>query len=683
MCNRVKEHVYTVFFAFAGIGGGAIGFQQASATLAKHGLKGRFRVIGAFDFDAGAAADFELLTGVKCEVVDVRAMTPASLRALCPRRPDVVFGSAPCKGASPLLSNTLAETEKYQEMNELMLVWTRLMLAAWGEYTDEAGVRHASDLPLLIINENVPRLANRAKDVVAEVVKLLHGAGYATHAGSHNCGEVGGLAQNRVRFLLVARRHDRVPALVYQPKKQRVRGCGEVIGPLPLPSDPAGGAMHRLPDICATNCIRLALIPPGGDWRDIDGALKAHEKRREHWSRYHVARFDLTTPTVVGSGTNGAYGVADARVEAEVRKVAHNPDAHRNKYTVAGWGLWVGTIIGASHVGSGAPSIDDLRVPVAYGHAYGVTTWATPFGVITGHIGPSGGAFALLDVRLTCDVRENSGAYGVLDPARPAYTITAWGDINNGRFAYADARPQAPHAARRDVVALVVGMLAPEPADYTHDAADLPAPTPAPTKARRRKVRRVAAPGARARRRGGRHALLDVLTFAADPRVPGNPELALRFPVTRLDQPPLFVPVLPTASGCWHRPLTIWERFALQSFPLYDAAGRAIVLSGNDVTAWSERVGNAVPPLTAKAVGEEFLRTLLSAEAGVFELSSGGGAWVRGKPAPEWMRVLGVLDLYPRVDERACGSLAAIEHGDPWASWTREKGVSQAGGLLQ
>jgi hypothetical protein len=167
---------------------------------------------------------------------------------------------------------------------------------------------------------------------------------------------------------------------------------------------------------------------------------------------------------------------------------------------------------------------------------------------------------------------------------------------------------------------------------------------------------------------------LTVLTFAADPRVPGNPELALRFPVTRLDQPPLFVPVLPTASGCWHRPLTIWERFALQSFPLYDAAGRAIVLSGNDVTAWSERVGNAVPPLTAKAVGEEFLRTLLSAEAGVFELSSGGGAWVRGKPAPEWMRVLGVLDLYPRKKSASrkvvarCGGFAPIEPGDPWAT---------------
>ena len=47
MCNRVKEHVYTVFFAFAGIGGGAIGFQQAAVVLEKFGLKGRFRVIGA------------------------------------------------------------------------------------------------------------------------------------------------------------------------------------------------------------------------------------------------------------------------------------------------------------------------------------------------------------------------------------------------------------------------------------------------------------------------------------------------------------------------------------------------------------------------------------------------------------------------------------------------------------
>ncbi len=644
MCNRVKEHVYTVFFAFAGIGGGAIGFQQAAAALEKFGLKGRFRVIGAFDFDAGAAADFERLTGVPCEVVDVRKLTVKRLRALCPRRPDVVFGSAPCKGASPLLGNELAETEKYQEMNTLMLIWTELLFAAWGD-----------DPPLLVINENVPRLASRAKDTVKEVVKLHQRHGYVVHAGSHDCGEVGGLAQHRVRFLLVARLARKVTSFLYQPPKQRVRGCGEVIGPLPLPSDPAGGDMHILTDICVTNWTRLALIPPGGDWRDIEGALQAHEARNAHWSRYHTARFDLATPVVAGSGSNGAFGVGDERVSSAVRAHAYR---FTNELMLHGWGRAARTVTGATHLGNGSG--------------------------------------AVVDVRLTCEVRENSGAYGVLLPARPAYTVTAWGDINNGRFAYADTRALGAVDVRRDVAVILVGMLAPEGADFTADVearVELDAPTVAPvapTKGRRRKApRRVAAPCGRVRRRGGRGALFEGVALVADPRVPRNPEIAVRFWATRLDQPPIFVPVLATSSGYWHRPLTVWERCALQGFPLYDGDGRAIVLSGANISAWSERIGNAVPPPTAKAVAEQMLLTLLHAEAGVFVLSSGGGAWVQPGRAPRWMRVLGVEDLIPRAKRASrkvvarCGGFAPIEHGDPWASWTREKGVSQAGGLLQ
>lgn len=855
--TEVQEREYTVFFAFAGIGGGAIGFQQASATLAKHGLKGRFKVIGAFDFDPGAAADFERLTGVPCEVVDVRKLTVKRLRALCPRRPDVVFGSAPCKGASPLLGNELAETEKYQEMNELMLVWTELMLAAWGD-----------DPPLLVINENVPRLASRAKDTVKEVVKLHQKHGYVVHAGSHDCGEVGGLAQHRVRFLLVARLARKVTSFLYQPPKQRVRGCGEVIGPLPLPSDPAGGDMHILTDICVTNWIRLALIPPGGDWRDIEGALAAHEARHAHWSRYHTARFDLATPVVAGSGSNGAFGVGDARVSpraatgfvactipgladdrpldvrlpvdafplmygvrgmaqssvtitgkaspscgaftladervaAEVRRVTHDPDAHRNKYTVACAGEPVGTLIGAVYVGSGAPSIEDLRVPAgtyrgAYGvlhlgdasgaitsaegpsmgrfavadervasavraHAYhftnelmlaawwrpsrtvtgathlgngagavadvrvpgnrygmnwrvdsagapahtvigvtdiqagapsypdvrvppstflsyGVLAFTMSAGAITGNRAPGGGSFSVVDVRLTCEVRENSGAYGVLKPTLPAYTITAWGDINNGRFAFADTRDLGVIEGRRDVAVILAGMLAPEAPDFTADVearvelTTAPA-TEAPKKRGRRRVRRVAAPCGRVRRRGGRAALVEGVALVADPRVPRNPSLAVRFWATRLDQPPIFVPVLATPSGYWHRPLTVWERFALQGFPLYGKDGRAIVLSGANISDWSERIGNAVPPPTARAVAEQMLLTLLHAEAGVFVLSSAGGAWVQPGRAPRWMRVLGVEDLIPRKKRASrkvvaqCGSFAAIEPGDPWATF--------------
>lgn len=823
--GSVREHVYTVFFAFAGIGGGAIGFQQAAAALEKFGLKGRFRVIGAFDLDAGAAADFERLTGVPCEVGDVRKLTVKRLRALCPRRPDVVFGSAPCKGASPLLGNELAETEKYQEMNTLMLIWTELMLTAWGD-----------DPPLLVINENVPRLASRAKDTVKEVVKLHQKHGYVVHAGSHDCGEVGGLAQHRVRFLLVARLARKVTSFLYQPPKQRVRGCGEVIGPLPLPSDPAGGDMHILTDICVTNWIRLALIPPGGDWRDIEGALQAHEARNAHWSRYHTARFDLATPVVAGSGSNGAFGVGDERVSprsatgfvactipgladdrpldvrlpvdafplmygvarfgdaahtitgkssptcgpftvADVRlatpafrgvlgvlafdvpsstltsrvgptngafavadeRVAAAVRAHAYHFTnelmLHAWSRSARTVTGATHLGNGAGAVEDVRVP---GHrygmnwrvedasapahtvigvtdiqagapsypdvrvppstflSYGVLAFTTATGAITGNHAPGGGSFSVADVRLTCEVRENSGAYGVLDPARPAYTITAWGDINNGRFAFADTRDLGVAEGRRDVAVIVVGMRAPEGADFTADVearVELDAPTvapAAPTKGRRRKApRRVAAPCGRVRRRGGRGALFAGVALVADPRVPRNPSLAVRFWATRLDQPPIFVPVLATPSGYWHRPLTVWERFALQGFPLYDGDGRAIVLSGANISDWSERIGNAVPPPTAKAVAEQMLLTLLHAEAGVFVLSSGGGAWVQPGRAPRWMRVLGVEDLIPRKKRASrkvvaqCGGFAPIEHGDPWASWTREKGVSQAGGLIQ
>jgi site-specific DNA-cytosine methylase len=721
MPMTMQEREYTVFFPFCGIGGGAVGFAQARAQMEKLGLKGRFKILGGFDLDAGAARDFETLTGAPCLVADVRELTPEMLRAFCRRRPDVIFDSSPCCGASGLLSNEMAETEKYKQMNELLLVWTRLMLATWGD-----------DLPLLNIKENVPRLATRAKDVLQSAVKLLQAAGYAVHAGNHNCGELGGLAQNRVRFLMVARHLKKVSSLLYQPPRQRVRGCGEVIGPLPPPNDPAGGAMHQLPDICTTNWLRLALIPPGGDWRDIDGALAAHEKRHEHWSRYHVARFDLATPTVAGAGTNGAWGVADARVEAEVRGAARVPNAYplmygvlpwqrpcvtitgrphlsngmfsvadarvpsairggsysfTNELMLFGWTLPARTITGATHIGNGVPSlddvrvppstfqsygvlpfalpaptitgnfapgggyfsVDDVRVPSAYPVCYGLVAWASPFGTITGHANPSGGSFSLVDVRLTCDVRETSGVVGVLDWWRPSYTITAWGDVMNGRFAVADVRP----------------MVAPEVQPEARAASDALTTGRA---SRRRKVKRYAAPGDRVRSRGGRARLFDGIVLVADPRVPGNPALPVLFAVTKLNQAPLFVPVLATESGAWHRPLTLWERFALQGFPLYDAAGHAFVLSGQDVTEWSRRIGNAVPPPAARAIAEQMLTTLLCAEAEVFALSSGGGAWVRGKPAPTWMRVLGVADLYPPVDERACGSLAVIEPGDPWAT---------------
>ena len=48
---------------------------------------------------------------------------------------------------------------------------------------------------------------------------------------------------------MVARHQQKVPALLYEPARRPLRTIGDVIGPMPLPGDPSGGPMHRLP-IC-------------------------------------------------------------------------------------------------------------------------------------------------------------------------------------------------------------------------------------------------------------------------------------------------------------------------------------------------------------------------------------------------------------------------------------------------
>ncbi|MGV8352674.1 DNA cytosine methyltransferase, partial [Pseudomonas aeruginosa] len=47
------------------------------------------------------------------------------------RRPDAVFISSPCKGASGLLSEKMSLTPKYQALNELTLRCIWLMGEAW------------------------------------------------------------------------------------------------------------------------------------------------------------------------------------------------------------------------------------------------------------------------------------------------------------------------------------------------------------------------------------------------------------------------------------------------------------------------------------------------------------------------------------------------------------------------
>ncbi|MGC8074432.1 hypothetical protein ACP3W1_28120, partial [Salmonella enterica] len=76
-------------------------------------------------------------------------------------------------------------------------------------------------------------------------------------------GEIGGLAQSRKRFLLVGRHMAKVPNFLYEPPKRNLLAVGDILGRMPLPGDPVGGPMHRIPSLQWKTWVRLAFVEAG------------------------------------------------------------------------------------------------------------------------------------------------------------------------------------------------------------------------------------------------------------------------------------------------------------------------------------------------------------------------------------------------------------------------------------
>lgn len=548
---------FTALFMFCGIGGCALGFRDARAVL--FGVEGRFRVVGGVDNDAAACRDFELLVGAPALCADVGHLSPLELRQLCPEAPDVAFGSPPCKGASGLLPAAKARSPKYSAMNRLALDWIELMLATWDRP------------PRLVLIENVPRLKQRAPEMLRKVRSLLRSAGYVFHESFHECGELGGLAQIRRRYLLVARHPSGCPPLLYQPPRKRVRGCGEVLGelPVPLPGASAGGPMHTLPRLSWLNWVRLSLIPAGGDWRDLEGVLRDGQPRREVFRRHHVQRWGEPSDTVAGSGSNGPSAVADPRLPLD----ACRPGSHHNKYRVEDWEEPAHTVISSTRPGSGAPSVADPRVPLVpnrppYDHGYGVLRFDEPSPTVAAGSDVGQGAYSVADPR----EERFRGSYGVSDWNEPSGTMTGNGRATSGRFSVGDPRLDcAPRAG-------AYGLLSWQEAAATITGS--------------------------ARVDNGRFAV-------ADPR-----------------KPPPHPIVIVAADGTWHRPLTTLELAALQGFPT-QIDGEWLVLDGKSHSRYREAIGNAVPPPTARAIAERMLVALLEVGLGASLHGPDTPVWVR------------------------------------------------------
>lgn len=638
------NHVFTALFPFGGLGAGALGFKEAVATQA--GCSARFNIIGGIDFDDMASKDFVYLTGSPSLTADIGKLQPEALRSFAGDEvPDVIFFSPPCKGASGLLSNKNAKTAKYQRMNGLALTWLRLMFATW------------KSRPSLVLLENVPRLKKRAPTMVRKLVKMLRDEGYVVNEGFHDCGSLGGLAQHRRRFLLVARLPTKCPPLLYHPKPQRVRGCGEVIGELPMPEDDAGGPMHKLPRLSWMNWVRLALIPAGGDWRDLPGVLAEGEQRRAKFKRHAVEKWEEPTGTVGGSGTNGVVNVADPRPFGNVDRVRD-------------WSEPSGTITSSPAPSSGAGAVADPRAIEWFRGTMGVKAWDEPSGVVTGNARASTGPFSVADPRLAAQLAlpssEKPGThhnkYRVEDWKKPAHTVTSATRPGSGAPAVADPRIKGFGNSRAvkswdEPAATVTGGMGASNggghvADprvkraFDHGYGVLDWEKPSPT------VAGGSYPGQ------GAYSVADprvdeAVALNCEPRAGAYGVIGLeealgaitghakidngRFAVADPRKPPTFIPAIIAKDGTWHRPFTTLELAALQGIPTV-VDGKPLALAGKKIALWREHIGNAVPPPAAKAIAEQMLMALLQAATGAFQLSN-GAIWVAPKKSKRRAKV--------------------------------------------
>ncbi len=637
----------THFHFCCGLGGAKKGFNAAKPQV--NGLAGVFRCIGGIDNDRDAIRDFDRAgPGRPGTVMDLFTREPYTAfhgrpppdewreataedirRAAGYERPNIVFISAPCKGASGLLSETLSLSPKYQALNALTLRCIWLMREAW-----------ADDPADLIEFENVPRFATRCLHL-RDQIRQLRQPDYAVNETTHDCGELGALAQRRKRFLLVGRHIDKVPPFLFEPQRKPLRAVGDVLGRVPLPGDSAAGPMHRVPRLQWKTWVRLAFVEAGSDWRSLnklkvdDGHLSEYlivsEMRND---AFGVHEWSSPSGTVTGNGRpgTGAYSIADPRHfgppkdsnelhvgqwtgPANVVSSTHgtgqcvadprfDPDRFDcGQFGLCGWDQTMGAVINVKSPGQGTFAVEDPRPPEGpLFSKYAVTRWDKQAGTVI--CGDNQGAYAVADPRAGTAF-NGAGKYRVTPFDAPSGVVIAESTTGHGAFSVADPR---------------TGLNRKEGDAYLTGGHYGVIPWQSPS----------GAVSAAAGYDNGRWSV-------ADPRIDALPALPAAYDKV--------IAAIRALDGTWHRPFTTLELAALQSLidpndywssdPKTPAeidkanGGRPFELTGTSDSAWRERIGNAVPPKAAKAIAEVMGTTLLLARSGETFVLNAMPIWVR------------------------------------------------------
>jgi len=613
---------------YCGLGGGARGFNKGRAQVGN--MRARFVCLGGIDVSSAAIRDFERLAGVPGTCMDLmdreqyiafhgyeppagwrEAMPEDIRRAFRHKHPHILFLSAPCKGFSGLLSESKSHSERYQALNRLTLRGIWLALEAYKDDPVE-----------LILFENVPRIATRGRHLLDQIGALLRHYGYAVAETAHDCGELGGLAQSRKRFLLVARHREKVPPFLYQPAKRPLRAVGDVLGRMPLPGAAVAGPMHRMPALQWKTWVRLAFVEAGSDWRSLSrlrvkgGFLTDYgivPERVYQDGVLGVLPWEATAGAVTGNAgpTCGRYSVADPRGYHDIRG---------HTLGVIPFDAHTGTITARGLATTGRFSVADPRCALGHEYGqYGVLPWAESMGAVSGQSAPGGGRYAVADPR---QQGPAYGKYAVVPYDAPAGTVIGGSTTGQGAFAVADPRGQEMRKGAfgvrtwTDPTGAVIGESMPSNGAFSvADPRVWPEGRENYAGGGHYGVTPWDGPSA-AVIGHGRHD--NGAWSVADPRTceisQTDLDACLPAPADRL------VAVIRALDGTWHRPFTTLELAALQG--LVDPEER-LDLDGLSDQAWRERIGNAVPPPAAQAIAGVMGTTLLLAWSGeTFSMSS-------------------------------------------------------------
>jgi len=621
------------FHLFAGLGGGARGFNAAAVRVGA--WEAQWRCIGGVDVDAAAVRDFGRLAGTPGTVLDLfgraeyeafhgcpppegwREATPDDLRAAAGgETPHVVFTSPPCKGFSGLIPKARAAGDRYQALNSLTLRGLMLALTAWED-----------DPPEAVLLENVPRIQQRGRHFLDQMIGLLRHHGYATAETAYDCGEIGGLGQRRRRYLLLARHREKCPPMVFEPPKRGLRSVGEVIGALPVPGGPLAlpcGPMHDLPRLQWRTWVRLALVEAGGDWRSLrrleirDGVVAGVRilPSAGFKGTWGVLPWGDPANTVTGEAmpTTGPFSVADPRV-----------CAHHGVYGVTPWGAPAPTVTGASRPTTGPFCVADPRPSWTseYGQL-GVVPWGETIGALSGHPDPGSGRYAVADPRLPDRPGRHRNKFRVEAWERTAGTVV--GATRPGSGAACIADPRLGRIGLNNVFRVV----------EWDEAAQAVTGGGTPTSG----GQAVADPRLRLGSRwgAGHYGIIPweepagAVTSAkhdngraavADPRSPTSAFSQTDAACLPGDREQGAFAIL-ALDGTWHRPLTTLELATLQGLL---EPGDWSPFDGSSHSAWRERIGNAVPSPAAEAIGGVIGRALLAHWSGAYLQATMEAPW--------------------------------------------------------